>query len=67
MVRIQDKLVKAAGCLEYFTLQEWNFDDQNVQNLVLQMNDYDRKEFCFDVEKIDWEKYIENYVLGIRK
>lgn len=67
MLRIQDKLVKAATCLEYFTTQEWNFNDENVQNLVSTLNEFDRKEFCFDVAKIDWENYIENYVLGIRK
>ncbi|CAH1164707.1 unnamed protein product [Phaedon cochleariae] len=67
MLRIQDKLTKAAGCLEYFTTQEWKFDDENVRNLVGTLTEKDKKEFCFDVAKIDWENYIQNYVIGIRR
>ncbi|KAJ8965743.1 hypothetical protein NQ314_003921 [Rhamnusium bicolor] len=67
MLRIQDKLSKAATCLEYFTLQEWHFDDENVRTLVTTLSEVDKKEFCFDVAKIDWEDYIENYILGIRR
>lgn len=67
MTKIQDKLSKAAKCLEYFTTNEWKFEDDNVRNLTLSLSDSDRKEFCFDVTKIDWDVYIENYVLGIRR
>ncbi|EFA04974.1 Putative fatty acyl-CoA reductase CG5065-like Protein [Tribolium castaneum] len=67
MVRIQDKLCKAATCLEYFTMNEWHFDDENVRILSQQLNEKDREEFCFDVAKIDWEQYVEDYVLGIRR
>uniref|UniRef100_V5GSY3 Fatty acyl-CoA reductase n=1 Tax=Anoplophora glabripennis TaxID=217634 RepID=V5GSY3_ANOGL len=67
LLRIQNKLSKAAGCLQYFTTQEWSFDDENVRNLAMTLREADKKEFCFDVAKIDWERYIENYVLGIRR
>lgn len=67
MLRIQDKLSKAATCLEYFTMNEWTFDDGNVRTLAMTLSEADKKEFCFDVAKIDWERYIENYVLGIRR
>ncbi|KAF5281654.1 hypothetical protein FQR65_LT14584 [Abscondita terminalis] len=67
MVRVQDKLCKAAKCLEYFTMQEWEFDDSNVQTLSSILNERDKQEFGFDVANIKWEEYIENYVLGIRR
>lgn len=67
MMRIQDKLSKAAVCLEYFTTNEWKFDDENVRYLNSILCDSDRREFNFNVAKIDWQKYIESYVLGIRK
>ncbi|KAG5899575.1 hypothetical protein JTB14_022905 [Gonioctena quinquepunctata] len=67
MLRIQDKLTKAAECLEYFTLNEWQFDDENVRNLVSTLNETDKREFCFDVAKINWEDYLENYILGMRR
>ncbi|VEN56723.1 unnamed protein product, partial [Callosobruchus maculatus] len=67
MVKIQNKLTKAATCLEYFTTQEWQFNDENVRNLVSTLSEVDKEVFCFDVAKIDWDKYIEDYVLGIRR
>lgn len=67
MVKIQDKLAKAAKCLEYFTTQEWHFEDNNVRTLSLSLSEQDRREFPFDIAQIDWEDYIENYVLGIRR
>ncbi|CAG9767884.1 unnamed protein product [Ceutorhynchus assimilis] len=67
LLKVQNKLNKAANCLEYFTTQEWEFDDENVRSLSLTLTESDKTEFCFDVAKIDWEKYLENYVLGIRR
>lgn len=67
MLRVQDKLNKAAYCLEYFTTQEWKFDDKNVRELAMTLNETDKVEFCFDVAKINWDNFIENYILGIRR
>lgn len=67
MVKIQDKLCRAAKCLEYFTTQEWEFDDTNVRTLSSTLSEQDKREFCFDVAQIKWEEFIENYVLGIRR
>lgn len=67
MLKIQDKLSKAAKCLEYFTTNQWKFEDGNVQRLYSQLSNEDKKEFNFDVSNIKWEEYVENYVLGIRR
>ncbi|XP_018318430.1 putative fatty acyl-CoA reductase CG5065 [Agrilus planipennis] len=67
MLKVQDKLTKAAACLEFFTLHEWNFDDRNVKALSATLNEKDRNEFNFDVAQIDWESYIESYIIGIRR
>lgn len=67
MLRIQDKLDRAAKCLEYFATQEWSFDDDNVRTLNSTLSEQDRAEFSFDVAKINWDEYIENYILGIRR
>ncbi|RZF42062.1 hypothetical protein LSTR_LSTR006655 [Laodelphax striatellus] len=66
MVRMQSKLDKAAKCLEYFSTRQWRFLDNNVQALNVSLSIADRKEFPFDVSRIDWPQYIESYVLGIR-
>lgn len=67
MLKIQDKLSKAAVCLEYFTTNQWQFEDSNVQRLYSQLSNEDKKEFNFDVSNIKWNEYVENYVLGIRR
>lgn len=66
MLRIQNKLDKAAKCLEYFSTQEWRFLDDNVRELNASLSLEDRRLFSFDVTEIDWPKYIADYVLGIR-
>ncbi|CAG9135139.1 hypothetical protein JYU34_021813 [Plutella xylostella] len=67
MVRVQNKLEKAAACLEYFTTRQWAFADDNVQALCAALSHEDRGTFDFDVRNIDWDAYIESYVLGIRR
>lgn len=67
MVRVQDKLNKAAKCLEYFSTQQWNFRDDNVRRLGGELSADDRQTFMFDVKQIDWPSYLEHYILGIRQ
>lgn len=66
MVKIQNKLDKASQCLEYFTGQEWRFSDENVKHLNSILSNEDRRTFHFDVRDIDWPRYLEDYILGIR-
>lgn len=66
MIKIQDKLSKAVGCLEYFTTHQWHFTDDNVRELLTHMSVTDRAKFQFDVTQIDWDGYFERYVLGLR-
>lgn len=66
MIKIQNKLEKAVGCLEYFTTHQWRFTDDNVRELLTHMNASDRGTFSFDVTQIDWDAYFERYILGLR-
>ncbi|EEB16462.1 male sterility domain-containing protein, putative [Pediculus humanus corporis] len=66
MVRVQKKFKKAISVLEFFTTHEWKFHSTNVRNLLLKLNEHDRKLFNFDVKQVNWKKYIDNYVEGIR-
>lgn len=67
MIKVQDKLAKSVECLEYFTTHQWVFHSDNVQMLLDAMNENDRTEFQFDVRSIEWENYVEKYVLGFRQ
>lgn len=67
MINIQHKLGKAVECLEYFTTHQWRFKDENVISLLSHMSAKDRDNFQFDVTEIEWNKYLEKYVLGFRE
>lgn len=67
MVKVQDKIAKAVECLEYFTTHQWRFKDDNVRSLINALSEKDRENFQFDVKAIEWEDYLERYVLGFRE
>uniref|UniRef100_T1E2J9 Fatty acyl-CoA reductase n=1 Tax=Psorophora albipes TaxID=869069 RepID=T1E2J9_9DIPT len=64
---VQSKLGKAATCLQYFTNTQWRFRNDNVKKLLTHLSPHDRDTFQFDVAAIDWQEYIEKYVLGFRE
>lgn len=67
MVRVQTKLQRAVSCLEFFTTHEWRFTNENMVRLLGQMQPADRKLFDFNINDLDWKKYLESYVLGTRE
>ncbi|BES94894.1 acyl-CoA reductase [Nesidiocoris tenuis] len=67
MIKVQQKLDKAATCLTYFSTREWKFLDDNSLKLYSNLSLTDRQIFPFDVRLINWPAYIEDYVLGIRQ
>lgn len=48
------------SCLEFYTMRQWHFVSRNPAA-------EDRSTYNFDVQKINWESYMESYVLGVRK
>uniref|UniRef100_A0A1A9X2G9 Fatty acyl-CoA reductase n=1 Tax=Glossina brevipalpis TaxID=37001 RepID=A0A1A9X2G9_9MUSC len=67
VVKVQQKLYKAVECLNYFAVNQWEFRDDNVHALFHTLSPKDRNNFLFDVTNIDWLKYVEQYVLGLRQ
>lgn len=67
MIKVQDKLAKSVECLEYFTTHQWKFHSDNVFSLLDALQEKDRQQFQFDVRTIQWEDYVEKYVLGFRQ
>lgn len=61
------KLCRELRKLEYFALHEWQFLDYNVRLLSRLLSEEDRNEFTFDVTQINWQNYVDAYILGIRK
>lgn len=50
-----------------FFNKQYKFFSENPQKLINSMSKHDQTIFPFDVRKINLEKYMEEYVLGIRK
>ncbi|XP_032293111.1 putative fatty acyl-CoA reductase CG5065 [Drosophila virilis] len=67
VVNVQNKIAKAVECLEYFATRQWRFKDDNVNGLLHTLSPKDREIFVFDVRNINWDKYVERYVLGFRE
>lgn len=63
---IYQKVHRTTAALEYFTTNEWIYRTENFEALNEELSLEDRRKFLIDVRAIDWPKYMENYVLGIR-
>jgi fatty acyl-CoA reductase len=66
-VRLYMKADKAISSLEFFTTHQWRFISDNPIHLLEEMTTKDREMFYFDVRNINWQSYLENYILGIRQ
>lgn len=65
--QIFQKVNRTTKALEPFTLNEWTWQNQNLCSLMNFLSDHDKECFLFDVRKVDWITFMENYVLGIRR
>jgi Male sterility protein len=53
---------------EFFAMHEWNFDNTNLRQLIADVNSADDgAEFACDMSAMNWDAYVEKYMLGIRK
>lgn len=52
--------------MEFFSTRGWNFSHANAEHLQSKMSREDRASFFFDVRAVDWNSYLENYVIGVR-
>lgn len=53
--------------LEYFTMNEWTYRDDNQLGLASKLSKSEQETFFTDVQKIHWPTYLETYILGVRK
>jgi alcohol-forming fatty acyl-CoA reductase len=66
-VRVNQRIHRNVQSLKYFTTREWIFHCDNMRRLWQAMSPQDRKEFNFDISKIDWNQYMTNYCQGIKQ
>lgn len=66
MVKIYGKLHKKMKVLEYFVLNEWEWNHSNTDALGGALSPEDQETFYFDASIIHWPTYTENYCLGTK-
>lgn len=53
--------------LSYFATREWNYENGNVESLLMELSETDKQLFPFDMRDIQWTWYFENQVMGVKK
>lgn len=53
--------------IEYFAMRQWDFQVENVQNLWLRLSERDKELFNFNMSKLDWDLFLQQYFRGIRQ
>ena len=55
--------------IEFFVMRQWSFSTNHLLELYnsKSLTDGDRKIFNFDVRQINWDDYLKNYVIGVRR
>lgn len=63
---IYKKIKKYSDVIFFFTHKKFDFEHKNVPKLYEKLDERDKKLFNFDMEKLDWKKYVQDNVIGIR-
>ncbi|XP_044735576.1 putative fatty acyl-CoA reductase CG5065 [Chrysoperla carnea] len=58
---------KQVDVVAYFCSQEWKFENKNITALWDRLSDADKRIFKFSLKDIDWDSFMEVYILGVRK
>lgn len=53
--------------IEFFATREWDFETTNTQKLWSKLSEADKREFFFDMKKVDWDSFLKHYFLGVRQ
>ena len=66
-MKLYDRMCKVFDVLYFFTHYEYDFATGNTRKLYGELNLVDQRIFNFDINSIQWEPYMHDYVAGIRK
>lgn len=69
MVKIMRRTERAANTGEFFAINEWRFQGENMRRLItaIETTDNDSKNFNVDITTLNWDLYVKRCLLGIRK
>lgn len=66
MMKIYRKIHKFCSVMEYFSRNDFKFDNDNVRALSSKLDPIDRELFAFDMRKLDWTQLFRVSLLGLR-
>ena len=66
-MRLYERVERGTSSLEFFTTHGWKFAANNAMELSSKLSGKDQEMFYFDVRSIDWNDYLEKYILGTRQ
>ncbi|XP_029665011.1 putative fatty acyl-CoA reductase CG5065 isoform X2 [Formica exsecta] len=68
MVRMAKRFKRSTKTGEFFAINEWKFSVDNMRELVESVKALGHcNDFNVDIRSLDWDTYLHQYVLGIRK
>lgn len=68
MLKLAKRFKTAIDTGTFFALHEWNFETKNIRRLICAAREtqIDAHEFNCDMSGLDWDAYMEKYMMGIR-
>ncbi|VDK41980.1 unnamed protein product [Anisakis simplex] len=66
-VRIYGKIWRMVETLHYFTTRGWNFETKGLLTMWDWMCDEDKQVFNFDVRQVNWDSYLFDYLMGVKR
>ncbi|XP_020291381.1 putative fatty acyl-CoA reductase CG5065 [Pseudomyrmex gracilis] len=67
MMQITKRFERAAKNGEFFAMNEWKFHADNMKKLKTIVKESENcNHFNVDIRSLDWDKYMQRYILGIR-
>ena len=66
MLQAYRKIHRFIDSTAFFSLNNWDFPINNVQNLWSRMSNSEQENFYFDMKTLNWEEYMANSLFGMR-
>lgn len=68
MLKLAKRFQLAADTGTFFASHEWNFESGNIRRIsrAARETQHDAHEFNCDLTSLDWDEYMEKYMMGIR-
>ncbi|XP_020291385.1 putative fatty acyl-CoA reductase CG5065 [Pseudomyrmex gracilis] len=67
LIRVQNRVKTGLELLQYYTMKQWIFRNDNLRDLQQRLCPSDRDTFFMDTKLFSWNEYVLNYILGVRQ